>query len=103
MIPTYSDNHAEPGEHLTAARRLRLAAERCIDAAMAVEAAEGATTADLATWLALPADTVQVRLPADTRAAAAADPGERAAELDRWYAQTGGPDAPADAVSAGLF
>ncbi|XTZ13941.1 hypothetical protein ACQSSU_20805 [Micromonospora echinospora] len=103
LVPTYTDHHAQFGEHLTAARRLRLCAERVIDAAIAVEADAGATVEQIADWLALPVETVQLRLRAMTTRAAGIDPAPVAEELDAWYAKVGGPDAPSNAVSAGLI
>lgn len=102
LVPTYADQHAEFGEHLQAARRLRLCAERVIDAAIAVEAEAGATAAEIAAWLALPVEQVEMRLANQRARAAAIDPPRLAEELDAWYARVSGPDAPSDAVSAGL-
>lgn len=103
LVPTYTDEHAEFGEYLTAARRLRLCSERVIDAAIALEAADGATVEQIAEWLALPVDTIVMRLEAVRARTAAIEPVAAAADLDAWYAATGGPDTPAHAVSAGLF
>ncbi|MEU3455569.1 hypothetical protein ABZ671_18510 [Micromonospora sp. NPDC006766] len=102
LVPTYADHHMEFGEHLQAARRLRLCAERVIDATIAVEAAAGATVEEIAVWLALPVETIEMRLAAQRAKAAAVDPPTLAGRLDAWYARVGGPDAPSNAVSAGL-
>ena len=102
LVPTYTDHHAEFGEHLTAARRLRLSAERVIDAAIAVETENGASVEQIAGWLALPVETVRMRYCAVRDRAAAIDPPAVAAGLDAWYARVGGPDAPPNAVSEGL-
>jgi hypothetical protein len=102
LVPTYTDCHAEVFEHLTAARRVRLCAERVIDAAIAVEFTAGATVDQIATWLALPVETIQRRLDVILERAAGIDPTTVAADLDAWYATVSGPGAPPNAVSAGL-
>lgn len=102
LVPTYADDHASTGEWITAARRLRLLAERAIDAAILLELARGATRADLVAMLALPADVIDLRISEVTKSAARISPADAVADLDRWYARTGGSDAPTDAVSRDL-
>lgn len=102
QAPTATDHHAQPGEHITAARRARLLALQLLDRAVLLDLAHGASWDTVAERLNWPLDTVLARYQGMWTAwQADPDPGATPDELDQWYSKVC-PGAPPNAVSAGL-
>ncbi|WP_431976097.1 hypothetical protein [Micromonospora haikouensis] len=104
QAPTGTDQHAAPGEHITAARRARIHALHVLDSAVLLDLASGASWELIAERLGLPVDGARARYEQmwlawqSSQTPASATP----AELDSWYTRVC-PEAPPNAVSAGLF
>lgn len=102
QVPTATDQHAHPGEHITQARRARLLALQLLDRAVLLDLASGASWDTIAERLNWPLDTVLARYQQMwTDWQANPRPGSTPGELDQWYAKVC-PGAPPNAVSAGL-
>ncbi|MCX5070840.1 hypothetical protein OOJ91_33890 [Micromonospora lupini] len=103
QAPTSTDQHAAPGEYITAARRARLLALQLLDRAVLLELSAGATWDVVADRLSWPLDTVLARYEDMWKAwKTSPDAGTTAEQVDSWYSRVC-PGAPPNAVSAGLF